>query len=328
MTHMNENDHAASTPPRHPAARAAGLALSVVAGLALFARLAANRVERRVPADGRFIEIDGRRMHYLERGTGPAIVMIHGLGGQMRNFGYALLDRLSADHRVILIDRPGSGYSAPIAQANIRAQAAHVAAFITAMGLDRPLVVGHSLGGAIALALALDHPQQVGGLALIAPLTQPLATVPQIVATRAIGTRAMRSALAWTVATPAALLARPSGARMVFAPDPVPDDFATRGGGALIGRPSAFAGAAADLAAANANLPAMVARYPSLSVPTAILFGRDDAVLDPLAHGRGLANACPAAALTLVAGGHMIPVTRPDDVAAWLSTLTKPGAPV
>lgn len=282
---MNENDHAASRPPRHPAARAAGIALSVVAGLALFARLAANRVERRVPADGRFIDIDGRRVHYLERGTGPAIVMIHGLGGQMRNFGYALLDRLSADHRVILIDRPGSGYSAPIAQANIRAQAAHIAAFITAMGLDRPLVVGHSLGGAIALALA------------------------------------------WTVATPAALLARPSGARMVFAPDPVPDDFATRGGGALIGRPSAFAGTAADLAAANADLPAMVARYPSLSVPTAILFGRDDAVLDPVTHGRGLANACPAAALTLVAGGHMIPVTRPDDVAAWLSTLTNPGAP-
>lgn len=282
---MKENDHAAFTPLRHPAAHAAGLALSVVAGLALFARLAANRVERRVPADGRFIDIDGRRVHYLERGTGPAIVMIHGLGGQMRNFGYALLDRLSADHRVILIDRPGSGYSAPIAQANIRAQAAHIAAFITAMGLDRPLVVGHSLGGAIALALA------------------------------------------WTVATPAALLARPSGARMVFAPDPVPDDFATRGGGALIGRPSAFAGTAADLAAANADLPAMVARYPSLSVPTAILFGRDDAVLDPVTHGRGLANACPAAALTLVAGGHMIPVTRPDDVAAWLSTLTNPGAP-
>lgn len=85
MTHMNENDHAASTPPRHPAARAAGLALGVVAGLVLFARLAANRVERRVPADGTFIDIDGRRMHYLERGTGPAIVMIHGLGGQMRN---------------------------------------------------------------------------------------------------------------------------------------------------------------------------------------------------------------------------------------------------
>ena len=115
---------------------------------------------------------------------------------------------------------------------------------------------------------------------------------------------------------------------MVFAPDPVPDDFATRGGGALIGRPSAFAGAAADLAAANADLPTMVARYPSLSVPTAILFGRDDAVLDPLAHGQGLADAYPGAALTLVAGGHMIPVTRPDDVVAWLSTLIKPGAPV
>lgn len=309
----------ASEKPKLPkAALAAGIAVGAVGGLALLAKLAANRVERQVPADGRFIDIGGRRMHYLDQGTGPAIVMIHGLGGQMRNFSYALLDRLSGDHRVILIDRPGSGYSAAIDTANVGAQAAQIARFIAALGLEKPLIVGHSLGGAVALALALDHPEAVGGLALIAPLTHPQEDVPPAFKALAIASPAARCAVAWTIATPAAMLAGDKGTRVVFAPEAVPDDFAIRGGGALVGRPAAFQSASADLVAANDDLPAMVARYPSLSVPTAILFGRDDAILDPAAHGEALASAVPEAELTLIDGGHMIPVTRPDEVAAWI----------
>ena len=325
MTFRTRADLVTSAPPAPTAkpklpraALAGGLAVGAIGGLALLAKLAANRVERQVPADGAFIAIGGRRMHYLDRGTGPEIVMIHGLGGQMRNFSYALLDRLSTDHRVILIDRPGSGYSATIDGANVGAQAAHIAQLIAALGLSKPLIVGHSLGGAVALALALDHPAVVGGLALIAPLTQPQDTVPDAFKALALRSPAMRRAVAWTIATPAAMLAGDRGARVVFGPEPVPDDFAVRGGGALVGRPGAFEAASADLVAANDDLPGMVARYPSIAVPTAILYGRDDAILDPAHHGQGLANMVPGAQLTLIDGGHMIPITRPDTVAAWL----------
>ncbi len=295
-------------------------AVAAVGGLALFAALTQRRVERLIPADGQFIDIDGRRMHYQDRGDGPAIVMIHGLAGQMRNFSYALVERLANDHRVIVIDRPGSGYSAPGAAANVRAQAAQVAAFIAKLGLERPLIVGHSLGGAVALALALDHPDKVGGLALIAPLTQPQEMIPPAFDRLAITSGAARAAVAWTIATPLTLLLGQRGTETAFAPEPVPADFVTRGGGALVARPRSFRSASADLVAANDDLPAMAASYPSLSVPTAILYGRGDQVLDPDVHGRGLAAALPGADLTLIDGGHMILVTRPDETAAWIRT--------
>src|SRR5580658_10870076 len=139
----------------------AGLALLglILSGLALFTGLTARRVEKALPPQGRFIEVDGARIHYLDEGSGPTLLLVHGLAGQMRNFTHALLDRLKGQFRVVILDRPGCGYStpAPGASAAISAQASLIARFIDALGLERPLVVGHSMGGAIALALALNH---------------------------------------------------------------------------------------------------------------------------------------------------------------------------
>jgi pimeloyl-ACP methyl ester carboxylesterase len=299
------------------AAGATATAASVGA-LALFSRFAARRIERDAPADGAFITIQGTRLHYTDQGHGPAIMMIHGLGGQMRNFSYALTDRLAADHRIILVDRPGSGYSGAAPSAAIPAQAGMIAGLIDALGLDRPLVVGHSLGGAVALALALDHPDKVGGLALIAPLTQPQDTVPPAFRAIAIGSPAVRRAVAWTVATPLGMLSGSKGAEPVFAPEPVPVDFATRGGGTLVLRPGAFHAASTDLAATRADMAALAARYAELSVPVAILYGREDAILAPELHGAKIAADVPRVELTLIPGGHMIPVTAPEQVSAWI----------
>ena len=132
-----------------------GLALGAGAlGAGLYTSRKAREAEAAVPMDGRMVEAGGHRFHVAEQGQGRPLLLIHGLAGQMRNFSYALLDRLATDYRVILIDRPGSGYSAPGETANIRAQAAQIARFIAALELEKPLVVGHSLGGAVALALA------------------------------------------------------------------------------------------------------------------------------------------------------------------------------
>ena len=262
--------------------------------------------------------MSGTRLHYTDHGQGPAIVMIHGLGGQMRNFSYALSGQLTADHRVILIDRPGSGYSAAAPSAAIPAQAALIAGLIDALGLDRPLVVGHSLGGAIALALALDHPDKVSGLALISPLTQVQETVPPAFRAISIGSPAVRSVVAWTIATPMGILSGTKGADAVFAPEPAPADFGTKGGGVLVLRPGAFHAASTDLAATRADMAALAVRYGELSVPVAILYGSEDAILDPELHGAKIAADFPQVALTLIPGGHMIPVTAPEQVAAWI----------
>ncbi len=145
----------------------------------------------------------------------------------------------------------------------------------------------------MALALALDHPGRIGGLALIAPLTQPQESVPAAFRGIAIASPAVRRAVAWTLATPVGLLSGRKGAVAVFAPEPVPADFATLGGGQLVLRPGAFHAASTDLAAARADMAALAARYGDLAIPVAILFGRDDHILDPAIHGARIAADVP-----------------------------------
>src|SRR5208282_6522324 len=175
----------------------------IVGGLVVFTALRARQVEKILPPLGRFIEVDGARIHYLDEGSGPPLLLIHGLAGQMRHFTYSLLDRLKSDYRVVILDRPGSGYSTrpPQASAAIDAQARTIAHFAKALALERPLVVGHSLGGAIALSLALNHPDEVGGLALIAPATHPQDHVPQVFRGLEIRSRLLRRLVAWTLAS-------------------------------------------------------------------------------------------------------------------------------
>ncbi len=152
----------------------AGLALSIL-GLALFAALTERQAEAFSPPAGRFIDVGGARLHYLDRGTGPAVVMVHGLGGNLRNF-YELIDKLATTCRVVAVDRPGSGYSKMMFGEHpaLRAQATIIAQFVHRLGLDRPLLVGHSLGGALSLALALDHPDSVRALVLISTLRRSI----------------------------------------------------------------------------------------------------------------------------------------------------------
>jgi len=284
-------------------------------GLALYSDRIAREAERLVPQDGRHLQVEGARLHYVDRGSGPAIVMIHGLSGQLRNFSYAMLAPLAADHRVILIDRPGSGYSTADddAEPGIAGQAAIIGRVIETLGIERPLLVGHSLGGAVALSLAIQRPALIRGLALIAPLTQPQDTVPEAFKGLAAIPPALRRLMAQTVATPLSRLTAERTLHLVFAPDRAPDDFPTRGGGALAMRPASIAAAAADLAAVAREMPDLAAHYPTLATPTAILFGRDDAILDPVLHGRCTADGIPGARLTLIDGGHMIPVTAPEE---------------
>src|SRR5260370_6189741 len=149
--------------------------------------------------------------------------MIHGLGGQLGNFTYSLVDRLAGEFRVVAVDRPGSGYStrSAAAPAGLRAQAKTLAKVIRALNLGRPVIVGHSLGGAVALALALDHSDCVGGLALIAPLTQVTRTPPPGFRGLAIASPLVRRIAASPLATPASMLMSGPGLKQGFAPEKV-----------------------------------------------------------------------------------------------------------
>ncbi len=291
----------------------------IVAGLVLFAANTARKVEAAVPPCGQFIEIDGQRLHYVDTGgTGPAMVMIHGLGGTLWNYTYALVDKLSGEFRVIAVDRPGSGYSTrpDDAPARLSAQANTLAKFIRALGLKQPLLVGHSLGGALSLAIALDHPDCAGALALIAPLTHAQDDVPEPFQGLVINSPVMRKIIAWTLAIPMSIRNAPQLLKIVFGPDAVPADFPTRGGGLLGLRPKSFYNTSSDLAAVNEDLPGMMKRYGGLSIPLGMLFAKDDRILDYRRQGEAMKQIRPALDLVLVDGhGHMLPVTAPDSTA-------------
>ena len=295
------------------------LAAALIAGLVWFTADTARKVEAALPPRGRLMELDGERVHYVDTGgAGPAVVMIHGLAGNLLHFDYALAGRLAGEFRLILVDRPGSGYSsrAAGADATLTAQAATIAKLIGALGLKHPLVVGHSLGGAVSLALALDHPDCVGGLALVAPLTHAQEQVPAMFRRLVIRTSLVRSLVAWTLATPLGILRGPTTLMEVFAPDTVVPAFALRAGGLLGLRPKAFCAASSDMVAINDVLPAYTRRYPSLNLPFGILFGEDDRLLDYRKQGEAMRASCPALDLEIIGGGHMLPMTAPDRCAA------------
>ena len=297
-----------------------GALILTCAVLVCFTYWTALRVEAALPPPGRFVEVGGSRIHYLERGAGPALLLIHGLGGGVRTFTHSLVERLADEYRVVVMERPGSGDStrARGACARVGSQAGTVSAFIDALGLERPLLVGHSLGGAVALAVALEHPEQVRGLALIAPLANEQEEVPPIFRSLLIRPRVLRQLVAWTVATPASVLRRARVLDTVFGPDPVPRDYATAGGGLLGLRPKSFRTASEDLVALEGELPAIVGRYTELRMPVGILYGTGDRVLDHRLHGVAVASKIPGADLELVEGGHMLPLTAPDRTAAFV----------
>lgn len=301
------------------------LVLGALCALVFFTAYTARRVGREFPPLGQFVEVDGESIHYFEKGTGPTLLLIHGLGANMRIFTHSLLDRLADEFRVVLMERPGSGEStrAPRGCARVRSQAETVSAFISAMNLERPLLVGHSMGGAVALAVALAHPEQVSGLALVAPLANAQEFVPPVFSRLVITSRTLRRVTAWTVATPASLLRRALVLDTLFGPDPVPGDFATKGGGLLGLRPKSFCAASEDLVALEGELPALVERYSELRLPIGIIYGTGDRVLDHRLHGVEVASMIEGAGLELIEGGHMLPLTAPDVVAEFIRKVAR-----
>nr|WP_259284382.1 alpha/beta hydrolase [Pseudomonas sp. 1079] len=194
---------------------AAGVLAGASAALWGLSAWMTRRIEATVPINGRFVEVDGERFHYVEEGKGPPLVMIHGLMGSSRNLTYALSGQLREHFRVISLDRPGSGYSTRHSgtPADLPAQARQIAAFINTLDLGKPLVLGHSLGGAIALALALDHPHAVSGLVLVAPLTHPQRMLPLVFLSLAVRPAWLRRWVAHTLTLPIGLLTKDSVVR-------------------------------------------------------------------------------------------------------------------
>jgi pimeloyl-ACP methyl ester carboxylesterase len=299
--------------------------IAVIAALGLgsvaFTLNLRRRVEAAVPPLGRFVQVGKTRLHVVERGSGPTLVLVHGLGAQLRNFTYAMAERLEANFHLICVDRPGCGYSTRPdgVPASLTGQAYTLSQLLAALGVESAIIVGHSYGGAVALALGLNHPERVRGLALIAPLTQVQEAPPAVFADLVIPSRALRKLIAWTIAAPLSMAKGANILERVFHPDPVPADFPTAAGGLLALRPRQFFAASSDLVGVDQDLAPLAARYASIRMPVGILFGRGDEILSYQHHGIAMQSRIDGLTVSLIDGGHMLPLAAPDPTAQWIS---------
>lgn len=288
---------------------ALGGLLAASAGLGVIGR-------RLTPRPDHVLTIGGRRLAITESGSGPAILFLHGLGGQAGNFH--LLPPLLPGFRCIIPDRPGSGWSDPAApgRAGIGGHAASAAAIIEALGAGPVLVVGHSLGGAIGLRLARDRPHLVAGLVGIGALTGP--QLPRLAGFGAAlgGQWALREALIRLAGPPMLPALLPWFIRISFAPEPVPAGFAVPGG-LLAGLAPRMGNAVMrDLEVVAKGAPRLRRDLPGIRQPVTLLHGIGDQVLPWRHHAAEAAALIPGARLWLPDGGHMLPATRPALVAA------------
>ena len=165
-----------SAPKRSRTGMVLAASAAALAAAAVYNTYRARRVERQHPPLGRFVDVDGVRLHYLERGEGPPVVLLHGNVVTAEDWVLSgVLDRVAERHRVIAFDRPGYGYSErPQGSAwTAASQAELLLRAFAQLGIERPVVVGHSWGTNVALAIALADPAAVRGLVLLSGYYNP-----------------------------------------------------------------------------------------------------------------------------------------------------------
>ena len=246
---------------------------------AILNRVLAKKAERRNPPSGRFITIDGVRLHYVERGTGRALVLLHGNGSMIQDFqSSGLVDLAAKTYRVIAFDRPGFGYSdrprstvwTPEAQADL------INAALMQMGVSQPLVLGHSWGTLVAVALALKYPRNIRALILASGYYYPTVRADVLVlsppALPLVG-----DVLSHTISPILGRLLWPLFLRKIFGPSPVPKKFAGFPEEMTM-RPSQIRASAAETALMIPAAYSFREAYGHLKMPVVIVAGTEDQV--------------------------------------------------
>ncbi|MDI1265524.1 MAG: alpha/beta hydrolase [bacterium] len=307
------------------------VALIVVAALAVLALVTQAGVllaQRDHPARGRMVEVDGATLHVVDIGprdaAGPPIVMLHGASSNLEVMRQPVGERLAQHRRVILIDRPGHGWSTRdrLEDSTPEIQGRMVAQALQKLGVGKAIFVAHSWAGALGLRIALDQPQMVAGLVLLAPVAYPwpggVGRYNQWIATPVIG-----PLLAHTITLPLGLLLAEPGARGVFLPQPMPHDFVRNTATALLLRPREFLANARDLVTLKAAVAGQAPRYAGIKAPITVIAGDEsDKTVSTRIHSRPLAAAAPDAKLIVLPGvGHMVQNAAPDLVMAEIEAM-------
>jgi pimeloyl-ACP methyl ester carboxylesterase len=255
-------------------------------------------------------------------GSGPDVVLIHGALTTLEDMRIGPMDALARKFRVLALDRPGHGKSERerlLGSAWLQAKLINEA--VTKLGLDRPVIVGHSFGGLVALAYGLLFPEQTKGVVAVSAMAFPEVRLEHLL----FGPRAIP--LAGDVFTytagpfvDAALL--PMIWELMFKPQPMPERFRLEFPFGLAGKPRGVQANGEDAAWLIRSLSTAAISYSTCKVPVEILAGSADLVVSPNRHSRLLALAVPKANLQVLPGlGHMVHHFATDEVVSAVERL-------
>jgi len=282
--------------------------------------------EAQYPPEGQFIEVDDRRVHAVVMGEGPDLVLIHGAGGSTRDFTQGIAQQLADRYRVIVLDRPGLGYTDFVepshgralsgASATISEQAALLRGAALALGAERPIVVGHSFGASVGLAWAVEHPQDIAGLVDLAgpalPWPGELTAYYRVNGSRLGGLIVPPLIAAWA---PRSRIE--DAVEAVFAPDPVPEGYGEAVGAELVVRPRSLRENARQVNSLRPQIVDLSPAYETLDLPVEIVHGDADTTVPITIHSGPLSDLIPGANLTVLEGvGHMPHHARTDALIA------------
>lgn len=310
--------------------KAAGLlAAAALAASYLVVRSKTRQAEAENPPQGKFITVDGVRLHYLEQGQGQPIVLLHGNGTTAEDYRLSgLLGQLAGDYRVIVFDRPGFGYSerprstvwTPAAQARLLQQA------LQRLQVESPVLVGHSWGTMVALAMALDHPRYVRGLVLLSGYYYPSLRL-DVVASSGPAIPLLGDLLRYTLSPLLGRLVWPAVVRRAFSPSKIAESFKRLPKWMAL-RPSQLRAAAAEAALMIPSAAALRRRYPELTMPVAIVAGDGDLVADTGHNAQRLHDQLPQSDLKIVSdAGHMVHYEAQAEIVASIRRVAERRAP-
>jgi pimeloyl-ACP methyl ester carboxylesterase len=309
----------------HPYLAATAALISGLAVSGLANRHLAKKAVRDNPPLGRFLMVDGVRLHYVERGTGEPLVLLHGIGSMIQDFDSSgLIDLATRNYRVILFDRPGFGHSdrprniiwTPTAQAELINKVLH------RLGICRAVVLGHSWGASVAVALALKYPDLVRGLVLASGYYYPTARA-DVLALSVPALPLAGDVICHTVSPIASRVMWPVMMAKIFGPQSVPKKFEAFPK-EMAARPSQIRASAAEFALMIPDAFDFKDRYAELKMPVSIIAGEKDRLIDIDEQSRRLhANVAQSRFHSVRGNGHMVHQTATNSVMSAIDEVSR-----
>ncbi|WP_255011057.1 alpha/beta fold hydrolase [Roseovarius sp. M141] len=289
-----------------------------VAVVQIAASMREAQAVRDFPPEGQFLDVDGTQVHVVVMGSGPDLVLIHGASGNTRDMTFSLAPRLAERYRVIVFDRPGLGYTERLNStgATLQQQARLLRAAARQLGAKRPIVMGQSYGGAVALAWAAHYPGDVAALVPVAAASNswdaPLSTFYSVTSSR-LGQALVVPLI--TAFVPNSVVK--DAVEAVFEPQNAPEGYADHVGAPLTLRRVSLRANANQRANILNEIRELIPLYKNIIAPTEIVHGIADTTVGLQIHSANLVDQIDGATLTRLPGiGHMTHHAAQDAVVA------------